>query len=320
MKTMETITSIFRLTGSLFGRESSFSGRLDQNLVESGKRVIIFEYPQVLQSADTVEEATAFLLKEKEAGRARHAAVYLHDTDLWHKLDTSSLLPNREPREVPKESPAMKAIESITTFFRSADFSLRRTSTHKGYTGRLDQSVVHSGKRVIVFEYPQVLQSADTVEEATGSFLRRHGRDIDRGRSPSACHRCGSRRWHRWLLPRALRREDHDQGDECESAQDPRKVVAAWRRLNLARPRRGGTRCDLGSRRSAAVVAELRARRQRRATHPASRFPHDGTALGAIPARSGGAAGRARNGVGRRGPGTTHKTGSGKGRQYSDRS
>ena len=171
MKTMETITSIFRLTRSLFGRESSFSGRLDQILVESGKRVIIFEYPQVLQSADTVDEATAFLLKEKEAGRARHAAVYLHDTDLWHKLDTSSLLPNREPREVPKESPAMKAIESITTFFRSADFSLRRTSTHKGYTGRLDQSVVHSGKRVIVFEYPQVLQSADTVEEATTFLL-----------------------------------------------------------------------------------------------------------------------------------------------------
>ena len=65
----------------------------------------------------------------------------------------------------------MKAIESITTFFRSADFSLRRTSTHKGYTGRLDQSVVHSGKRVIVFEYPHLLQSADTVEEATTFLL-----------------------------------------------------------------------------------------------------------------------------------------------------
>jgi len=168
---METITSIFRLTGSLFGRESSFSGRLDQILVESGKRVIIFEYPQVLQSADTVEEATDFLLKEKESGRARHAAVYLHDTDLWHKLDTSSLLPNREPKEVPKESPAMKAIESITTFFHRADFSLRRTPTRKGYTGRLDQSVVHSGKRVIVFEFPNLLQSADTVEEATTFLL-----------------------------------------------------------------------------------------------------------------------------------------------------
>lgn len=109
MKAVESITSFFRRTGFLFGRASSFCGSLDQNIVESGKRVIIFEYPHVLQSADTVEEATAFLLKEKEAGRARYAAVYQHDTDVWRQMDITfiqSRLQNREPDEMPQESPA----------------------------------------------------------------------------------------------------------------------------------------------------------------------------------------------------------------------
>jgi acyl-coenzyme A synthetase/AMP-(fatty) acid ligase len=178
MKTTESITSFFRRAELLFGRASSFCGRLDQRLVQSSKRVIVFEYPHILQSADTVEEATAFLLKEKEAGRARYAAVYRHDTDVWHQMDITLIqarLQNREPEEVPQESRAMKAIESITSFFRHADFSLRLPSTSTGFTGRLDQSLVHSGKRVIVFEYPHLLQSADTVEEATTFLFEEKG-------------------------------------------------------------------------------------------------------------------------------------------------
>src|SRR5262245_45993669 len=88
MKTMESITSFFKRAELLFRPASSFSGKLDQNLVQSAKPVIVFEYPRILQSNDTVEEATTFLLKEKENGRARHAAVYRHDTDSWQKMDT----------------------------------------------------------------------------------------------------------------------------------------------------------------------------------------------------------------------------------------
>jgi len=174
MKTTESITSFFRRAELLFGRASGFCGRLDQRLVQSSKRVIVFEYPHILQSADTVEEATAFLRKEKEAGRANHAAVYRHDTDRWHETDITriqSRLPIQESAEAPQERPAIKAFESITSFLRRADIGLRRKSTNSGFSGRLDQTLVHSGKRVIVFEYPHLLQSADTVEEATTFLL-----------------------------------------------------------------------------------------------------------------------------------------------------
>ena len=175
MKTIESVTSFLRRAELLFGRVSSYSGKLDQSLVQSGKRVIVFEYPQILQSADTVEEATTFLLKEKEAGRAHHADIYRHDTDRWHKMDFAliqSRLQMQETEDLPEETPGRKAIESITSFFRRADFSLRRDASSAGYCGRLDQSLVQSGKRVIVFEYPQILHAADSIEEATAFLLK----------------------------------------------------------------------------------------------------------------------------------------------------
>jgi hypothetical protein len=89
MKTVESITSFFRRAKLLSEPGSSFCGRLDQRLVQSGKRVIVFEYPHILQSADTVEEATTFLLEEKAAGRAGRAAIYKHDTDAWCEVDAA---------------------------------------------------------------------------------------------------------------------------------------------------------------------------------------------------------------------------------------
>jgi hypothetical protein len=174
MKAMESITSFVRRAELLFGRASSFCGRLDQILVESGKPVIIFEYPHILQSFDTVEEAADFLRKEKEAGRAHYAEVYRHEADRWHKVDITLIRSRpqiQEWEEVPQESPAQRAIESITSFIRRADVSLRRTFADTGYSGRLDQSLVHSGKRVIVFEYPEILRAADSIEEATTFLL-----------------------------------------------------------------------------------------------------------------------------------------------------
>jgi hypothetical protein len=174
MKTIESITSFFRRAELLLGRPSTFCGRLDQWIVHSGKRVIVFEYPHILQSADTVEEGTAFLLKEKEAGRANHAAVYRHDTDRWHETDITriqSRLQTQESEEVPPESRARKVTESITSFLRRADFGLRQKSINRSFSGRLDQTLIHSSKCVIVFEYPHLLQSADTVEEATAFLL-----------------------------------------------------------------------------------------------------------------------------------------------------
>ncbi len=175
MNTIESITSFFRRAEFIFGRTPTFCGKLDQNLVQASKRVIVFEYPNILQSADTVEEATTFLLNEKEAGRAHHAAVFRHDTDMWHKMDIAllqSCLQTHENEDVPQETPGRRAIESITAFFRRADFGSRQASRSAGFYGQLDQSRVQSSKRVIVFEYPNILHAADSIEEAATFLLK----------------------------------------------------------------------------------------------------------------------------------------------------
>jgi len=161
MKTMETITSFFKRAELLFRPASSFCGRLDESLVQSRKRVIVFEYPRILQSTDTPEEATTFLLKEKEDGRALHAAVYRHDTDMWHKMDLDliqSRLQMEEKEDVVEQTTGEKVMETITSFFRRADFELRRASGNTDFCGRLDGSLVQSGKRVIVSTGTRALQ------------------------------------------------------------------------------------------------------------------------------------------------------------------
>jgi len=175
MKTMESITSFFKRAELILRPTPSFYGKLDNNLVQSSKRVIVFEYPHILQSADTLEEATTFLLKEKEDGKARHAAVYRHDTDAWHKMDLALLqsrLKIEETKDATAETVGEKVIESITSFFRRTDFGLGHTQSDRGYCGRLDQSLVQSSKRVIVFEYPQILYSTDSLDAATAFLLK----------------------------------------------------------------------------------------------------------------------------------------------------
>ena len=172
---MESITSFFKRAELLLRPASSYAGRLDQTLVQSGKPVIVFEYPRILRSADTLEEATTFLLNEKEGGRARHAAVYRHDTDTWHRMDIDliqSRLQTEETEDATQQTAGEKVMESITSFFRRVDSELRRTSSNPGFSGRLDQSLVQSGRRVIVFEYPHILHTTDSLEEATAFLLR----------------------------------------------------------------------------------------------------------------------------------------------------
>ena len=172
---MESITSFFKRAEHLFRPASSFSGKLDQSLVQSAKRVIVFEYPRILQSTDTVEEATTFLLKEKDDGRARHAAVYRHDTDTWHRMDLEliqSRLQTQESEDVVEQTTGEKVMESITSFFRRADYQLRHASGNPEFCGRLEESLVQSGKRVIVFEYPQILHAADSLEDATAFLVK----------------------------------------------------------------------------------------------------------------------------------------------------
>jgi hypothetical protein len=62
-------------------------GKLDGTVLASSKPVIIFEYPHILHAANTVEDATTFLVKANKGSAAKQAAVYRHDTDRWHKVD-----------------------------------------------------------------------------------------------------------------------------------------------------------------------------------------------------------------------------------------
>jgi hypothetical protein len=94
MSTIQSITSFFRRADFRFWRASNdplFWGRLDEHLVQSRKPVIVFEYPKILQTADTVEEATTFLVKAKVEGKAFQAAVYELDTKVWRAVDTTQL-------------------------------------------------------------------------------------------------------------------------------------------------------------------------------------------------------------------------------------
>jgi len=94
MKVTESITSFFRKRDFRVWRkrETTFFGKLDGNMVASRKRVIIFEYPKILHAADTVEDATNFLVKVNERKTSSGAAVYRHDTDRWYKVDAADPL------------------------------------------------------------------------------------------------------------------------------------------------------------------------------------------------------------------------------------
>ena len=90
---MESITSFFRrqdfeysVRGSSL--DTAFWGKLDRALVQSEKRVIVYEYPRVLMKSDTVGEAIDYLLSQQRAGRNPLAAIYEHEhnTRLWRRI------------------------------------------------------------------------------------------------------------------------------------------------------------------------------------------------------------------------------------------
>jgi len=100
MKVKETITSFWRRVDFQFwkaSRRPAFWGRLDRHLVQSEKPVIVFESPRILMVADSVEEATDFLLKEAETRQVPFASVYKHDTREWHKVAVRPIKPSPPP-------------------------------------------------------------------------------------------------------------------------------------------------------------------------------------------------------------------------------
>lgn len=90
MKVMESITSFIHKAATIsrrVKRPRRFWGRLKHHLIQAEKPVIIFEHPKIIHSADTVEEATTFLIKKQEEGFVFQAGIYMHDSKAWHKVE-----------------------------------------------------------------------------------------------------------------------------------------------------------------------------------------------------------------------------------------
>lgn len=78
-----------RVSGNL--RPTSYWGRLGQRLVESDKKVIVYDIRGVLHAADSVEDATDFYVRQKAEGRIGSGGVYLHHGQTWQEVNIGDL-------------------------------------------------------------------------------------------------------------------------------------------------------------------------------------------------------------------------------------
>ena len=85
-----TNTAFFRrIAGTI--RPRTYWGRLGQRLVESDKKVIVYDMRGVLHAADSVEDATEFYVRQKSEGRMGTGGVYLHHEQSWQPVNTGEL-------------------------------------------------------------------------------------------------------------------------------------------------------------------------------------------------------------------------------------
>lgn len=85
-----TNTAFFRrMTGSI--RPRTFWGRLGQRLVESDKKVIVYDIRGVLHASDSVEDATEFFVRQKAEGRMGLGGVYLHHDQSWQPVHVGGM-------------------------------------------------------------------------------------------------------------------------------------------------------------------------------------------------------------------------------------
>ena len=85
LKALTNTTFFRRVSGSL--RPTTYWGRLGQRLVESDKKVIVYDIRGVLHAADTVEDATDFYIRQKAEGRIGSGGVYLHHDQSWQPVN-----------------------------------------------------------------------------------------------------------------------------------------------------------------------------------------------------------------------------------------
>jgi hypothetical protein len=80
-----TNTAFFRrMAGTI--RPKTYWGRLGQRLVESDKKVIVYDIRGVLHATDSVKDATEFYANQKAQGRIGTGGVYLHHDQTWQQV------------------------------------------------------------------------------------------------------------------------------------------------------------------------------------------------------------------------------------------
>ena len=86
-----------KATSGLFGRRTrqdkngTYWGKLGSRLVESDRKVIVYDMRGVLHSSDSVEEATEFYARKKVDGKIAEGAIYLHFDKQWHPVEVGEI-------------------------------------------------------------------------------------------------------------------------------------------------------------------------------------------------------------------------------------
>jgi hypothetical protein len=85
-----TNTAFFRrIAGTIQPR--TYWGRLGQRLVESDKKVIVYDIRGVLHATDSVADATEFYVRQKAEGRMASGGVFLHHEQSWQPVNTGEM-------------------------------------------------------------------------------------------------------------------------------------------------------------------------------------------------------------------------------------
>ncbi|HAV62679.1 MAG TPA: hypothetical protein DCY13_09965 [Verrucomicrobiales bacterium] len=85
-----TNTSFFRRVSASV-RPKTYWGRLGQRLVESDKKVIVYDIRGVLHASDSVEDATDFYVRNRAEGRIGMGGVYLHHDQSWQPVNIGEM-------------------------------------------------------------------------------------------------------------------------------------------------------------------------------------------------------------------------------------
>lgn len=84
IKSITNTTFFRRIRGTNQG--TTFWGRLGERLVESEKKVIVYDLRGVLHTSDTVEEAAEFYARNKVTGRLAAGGIYMHCDHKWQPV------------------------------------------------------------------------------------------------------------------------------------------------------------------------------------------------------------------------------------------